>query len=68
MGYLLFEAEEKGFQTVLETFRAKLEEAGLKEDGTANIQIKITGRTEENFEFDAKGVDELLDILKLNSD
>ncbi|MGO7538680.1 hypothetical protein ACC680_08835 [Rhizobium ruizarguesonis] len=68
MGYLLFESEEKGFQTVLEQFREKLERAGTRDDGTAKIQIKIDGKTEQVLEFDTKGVDELLEILKLNSD
>lgn len=68
MGYLLFESEEAGFKTVLVRLHEALEEAGVGKDGKTNISIHISGENEKHISFEIEQVQELLDILKLNTD
>ncbi|ADU70701.1 hypothetical protein [Pantoea sp. At-9b] len=68
MGYLLFESEEAGFKTVLIRLHEALEEAGVDKNGKTNISIHISGENEKQIYFELEEIQELLDILKLNTD
>ncbi|WP_441279870.1 hypothetical protein [Bradyrhizobium sp. 63_E2_N1_3] len=68
MGALFFETEEKGFQIVMDQFREKLEAAGTGIDGETEVEIVIRGKSTQTLKFKTKGTDELIEILKLNTD
>ena len=68
MGYLLFEAEQKGFQTIMEQFCESLEKAGTGPDGSTQVEITVRGASEQKITFNTKGHEELLDIIRLNTD
>lgn len=68
MGYLLFELEEAGFKTVLAQLRDALSEAGTDSNGKTKIHIHVQGAKEKTLSVEVASLDELLDILKLNTD
>ena len=68
MGYLLFESSETGFKTGLSQLHAAIQETGTAADGSTHIEVLVKGQSEKRIAFEIKNPEELLEILKLNSD
>jgi len=68
MGYLLFESSETGFKTGLTQLHDAIQETGAAPDGATHIEVIVRGATEKRVTFAITQPEELLEILKLNSD
>lgn len=72
MGYLLFESSEKlkeaHPQRALVQLCEAIQEAGTRDDGHTEVEITVRGTNERRLLFQFKNMDELVEILRLNSD
>lgn len=68
MGYWYnFGTSSNALQQVLEKLDNALASAGTKPDGSFDINITVNGNSEEKVNFSAQNIDELRNMLKMNS-